>query len=123
MEGSEKFDNLENLEPSLSSEIKMALVYIAGYITRNGNQPSECETHFYYEKYEKYSNLTDHGKIPSDHTCQWLFFWFILFNTIKEKVCYKSLSNIFMLISEFHFFQYGQKACNYFRKYSFENFL
>ena len=54
----------------------MALVYIAGYITRNHNQPSECETHFYYEKYGKYPNLTDHGKlkVPSDHTCQWLFF-------------------------------------------------
>ena len=29
----------------------MALVNIAGYITRNDNQPSEYETHFYYEKY------------------------------------------------------------------------
>ena len=29
-EGSEIFDNLENLEPSLSNEIKMALVYIVG---------------------------------------------------------------------------------------------
>ena len=48
-----KFDNLENLEPSLSNEIKMVLVYIAGYITRNDNQFSECETHFYYEKYGK----------------------------------------------------------------------
>ncbi len=42
--GSEIFDNLENLEKSLSNEMKMALAYIAGYITRNGNQPSECET-------------------------------------------------------------------------------
>ena len=58
-EGSEIFDNLENLEPSLSYEIKIALVYIAGYITRNDNQPSECETHFYYEKHGKYTNLTD----------------------------------------------------------------
>ncbi len=31
----------------------MALVYIAGYITRNDNQPSECETHFYNENYGK----------------------------------------------------------------------
>ena len=29
-EGSEIFDNVENLEPSLSNEMKMALVYIAG---------------------------------------------------------------------------------------------
>ena len=40
----------------------MALVYIAGYITRNDNQPSEYETHFYYEKYGKYTNLIDRGK-------------------------------------------------------------
>ena len=75
-EGSEIFDNLENLEPSLSNEIKMALVHIAGYITRNDNQPSECETHFYDEKYEKYTNLTDCGKlkVPFDHSYQWLFF-------------------------------------------------
>ena len=55
-ESSEIFDNLENLEPSLSNEIKMALVYIAKYISKNDNQPSECETHFYYEKYGKYTN-------------------------------------------------------------------
>ena len=44
-DGSEIFDYLENLEPSFSNEIKMALVYIVGYITRNNNQHSECETH------------------------------------------------------------------------------
>ena len=94
----------------------MALVYVAGYITRNDNQPSECETHFYYEKYGKYINLTDHGKlkIPSYHTSQWLFFCFILFHTIKEKVCYKSLSNIFILISEFHFFNMEKKYASIF---------
>ena len=73
-EGSEIFDNLENLEPSVSHEIKMALVHIAGYFTRNDNQSSECETRFYYEKY---TNLTDRGKIkvPFHHTYQWLFFF------------------------------------------------
>ena len=72
-EGSEIFDNLKNLEPALSNEIKMALVYIAGYITRNDYQSSECETHFYYEKYRKYTNLTGCGKlkVPSDHNSQW----------------------------------------------------
>ena len=33
-ERSEIFDNLESLEPPLPNEIKMALVYIAGYITK-----------------------------------------------------------------------------------------
>ena len=53
------FDNRENLEPFLSNEIKMALVYIAGYITRNDNQSKEYEIHFYYEKYRKFTNLID----------------------------------------------------------------
>ena len=94
----------------------MALVYIAGYISRNDNQRSEFETHFYYEKYGKYTNLTDREKlkVPSDPTCQWLFFCFILSHTIKEKVCYESLSNIFMLISEFHFFNIEKKHASIF---------
>ena len=80
-EGSEIFDNLENLESSLSNEIKMALVYIAGYITRNDYQPSECEANFYYEKYGKYTNSTDRRKlkVSSDHTCRCLFFLFLFF--------------------------------------------
>ena len=45
-EVSEIFDHLLNLEPPLSNEIKMAIVYIAGYITRNDNKFSEYETHF-----------------------------------------------------------------------------
>ena len=67
----EIFDNLENLKPSLSNEIKMALVYIAGEITRNDNQAGECENRFYYEKYGKYTNLIDRGKlkVPTDPTC------------------------------------------------------
>ena len=45
-EGSEIFDNLENSESSISNEIKMALVYIAGYTIRNDDQASECKIHF-----------------------------------------------------------------------------
>ena len=33
---------------------------------------------------------------------------------MKEKVCYKSLSNIFMLISEFHFFNMEKKHASIF---------
>ena len=62
-EGSEIFVNPENLEPSLSDEIKMALMYIAGYITINDNQPSEYGTHYYYDKYRKYINSIDCEKL------------------------------------------------------------
>ena len=51
-----------------------------------------------------------------------VIFCFILFHTIKEKVCYKSLSNIYVYFGV-SFFQHGEKACFYFCKYSFENFL
>ena len=57
--GKRYLDNLENLEPSLSDEMKMAPMYIARYITRNDNQPWEYETHSYYEKYGKYTNSID----------------------------------------------------------------
>ena len=102
----------------------MALVYIARYITKKDNQPSECETHFYYEKYGKYTNLTEHGKlkVPSDHTWQWSYFYFILFHTIKEKVCHKPLSNIFMLLSEFHFFNIEKKHTSIFANIVLKNF-
>ena len=52
----------------------MVLVFIAGNVTRNDDQPSEYERYFYYEKYGKYSNSIDCGKlkIPSDHSYQWL---------------------------------------------------
>ena len=82
--------------------MKAALVYIAGYITRNDNQPSECETNFYYEKYGKYSNLTDCGKlkVPPDHICQWLFF--VSFFSIQQRNDV-TLSNILCLFLSFLF--------------------
>ena len=53
---------LENLEPSVSNEIKMTLMYITGYTTRSDHQTSEYGTYFYYKKYGKYNNSIDHGK-------------------------------------------------------------
>ena len=45
-ESTEIFDSLKNLQPSLSDEIKIALMFIAGYITKNDYQSREYETHF-----------------------------------------------------------------------------
>ena len=115
-EGSEIFDNLETLESSHSDATKMTLLYIAGYVVRNNYDEEKLLEHtaFYYEKFGKYIKSLDRGglKIPSDTTCQWVFFSFILFHTVKEKVCRKSLSRIFMLVSEFYFFDMAQKHCN-----------
>ena len=100
----------------------MVHVYIAGYITRKNKDNSKFDTSFYFEKYGDYTKELNCGglKIPTDHTCQWLFFCFILFHTLKENVCHRSSSNIFMLISDFHFFQHGKKACSNVCKYCFQ---
>ena len=67
-------------------------MYIAGYITRNDSGSCEYrllnETTFYYQKYGQYLDPIDWGgiNIPTDNTCQWSIFYFILFNAVKEKV-------------------------------------
>ena len=106
-EGAEVFDNLEQLEESIPLETKMALVYIAGYVTRKDPEFSEediSQTTFYHQKFGDYLDTLDWGSlnIPSDSSCQWTFFCYSMFNSVKQKVCRKSLCNLFMLVAEFH---------------------
>ena len=73
-EGSEEFDSLVELESSLTIETKMALVYIAGYVTRNDKDLSETMmevTTFYYKKYGSYTDELDRGQL---NDCRTLFF-------------------------------------------------
>ena len=75
-EDSEIFDGLADLEIFIPEDVKMSLVYIAGYVTRNDNAISEGEllshTFLYYEKYGHYTKSLDRGglKVPTDETCQ-----------------------------------------------------
>ena len=114
-EGAEIFDNLQNLESSVSLETKNSIVYIAGYVTRKDQELSETQlmdqTTFYYQKFGKYTDYLDRGglNIPSDSSCQWAIFCFILFNSVKEKVCRTSLCNIFMLISQYYSFNMDKR--------------
>ena len=113
-EGSEVFDNLETLENSIPDETKAALVYITGYVTRRDDEMNDQEsTHFYFDKYGSYQKILDRGglKIPQDNACQWCFFCYALFLTVKDDVCRKSLSSLFMLISEYHFFEMEERHC------------
>ena len=88
----------------------MALVYIAGYVTRKVGELTESKlldvTTFYFEKYGSYTDKLDRGglNIPNDCACQWTFFANILFMAVKDKICRKSLSRIFVQISEHHEF-------------------
>ena len=88
----------------------MVLVYIAGYITRNDSGSSEekllNETTFYHQIYEQYLDAMDRGgfNIPTNDTCQWSIFCFILFNAVKEKVFRKSFCKLCMMVSEYYDF-------------------
>ena len=58
--------------------------------------------------------------VPSDCACQWTFFCFIMFNTVKDKVCRRSLCNMFMSVAEFYSFNmakhHGMILANIFLK-------
>ena len=103
-EESELFDQLPSLESDLSKEILANIVHIAGYVTRKSISEDQDETYHYYEKYGKFTSSLSRGglKIPGDKACQWTALSFIIFDSVKNKVCRTSLTQIFLKISDFH---------------------
>ena len=65
------------------------------------------ETTFYHHKCGQYVDVMDRSglNIPTDNTCQWSIFCFILFNAVKEKVCRKSFCNLCKTVSEYYDFE------------------
>ena len=126
-DGSEIFDNLEDLEMKILKETKMSLVHMAGYVTRHDHL-TEKElfdvTTFYYQNYGDYTKSMDRGglNVPSDSACQWTFFCYLLFNSVKDKVCRKSLANLFMLINEMHTFNMDRHHANVLSNIFFKNY-
>ena len=124
----ELFDKLPDLESFISPDTNMALIYISGYIIRKDNELSENEllekTTFYHQKHGQYTDSINRGglNIPTDNTCQWVIFSFIIFNTIKGLVCRTSLSNILMMVSEFYNFEIQRHHRNIFSNI-FEQFM
>ena len=96
-------DNLQDLEFSIADDVKKSLIHIAGYVKRNDKELTDYElldqTTFYCQKYGQFSKFLDRGvlKIPTDNLCQWIFFCFVIFQVVKDHVCRKSLSSIFMI--------------------------
>ena len=43
--------------------------------------------------------------IPTDSTCQWATFSFVIFHVVKEKVCRKSFCDLCMVVSEYFDFE------------------
>ena len=116
-------ENLPQLEYNLPVDIKLVLVYIAGYVMRH----TECEddTFCIYSKYGSYlKSLNRSGlKIPGDCACLWSFFCYIVFHDLADLTCRTSLCRVFLLISEFYEFNISQSQsrilCNiFFNNYS-----
>ena len=126
---SEIFDNLNELESSLSEDIKSTLFYILGYVARHDKQYftenfEDGETKFYYETYGKYTQELNRGglNIPPDRICQWSIFCYILFNVVKNNVCRKSMCNLCMLISEHYDFCMERRHGNILSNIFFKNY-
>ena len=102
------FDALPELEESLKHETKMALLYIAGYVSRQHHEDEgdQDATFTYYKKYGSYTDMVSRGKlhIPSDTICQCVIFSYIMFSLVRDRVCRKSLMKIILDISEFYYF-------------------
>ena len=102
----EIFDTLETLENSMKEETKMALVHIAGYVTRRDPAPTEDDlldvTTFYYKDFGGFTSSLDRGNlnVPTDKAVQWSIFCSILFNSVKDNICRNSLVKICFLISK-----------------------
>ena len=109
----EIYDCLLELEEKISIEDKMSLFHIAGYVSRK-DVPSDEDlfnvTTFYAERYGGYTNELDRGhlNIPDDKCTQWTFLCYIMFTVLKDKVCRKSLSEVFDELSDD--FGFGMKT-------------
>ena len=126
-ESAEVFDNLEYLEGKVLKETKMSLVHIAGYVTRRDHLTEKQlfdTTTSYYQKYGDYTKSMDRGglNVPSDSACQWSIFCFILFESVKDKVCRKSLANLFMVVSQMHTFNMDRHHANVLSNIFFKNY-
>ena len=96
------FDRLPELEESLPTDIKMSLVYIAGYICRNDNESDD--TKLYFEKFGSFTESINRGglHIPNDNVCQFCICSHIIFHEVVNKVCRNSLCNILILVSDIY---------------------
>ena len=122
------FDNLPAIEDKICRETKMSLVHMAGYVTRKDDKLSEEElfnaTTFYYNEYGDFTRKLDRGglNVPTDNICQWVFFSYILFNSVKNLTCRKSLSHILMLISSTYEFHIQKHHANILSNIFFKNY-
>ena len=59
---------------------------------------------FLFEKYGCYLNDLNRGGLtkPGDSVSQWVIYSYIVFHTVAEHTCRKSLCNVLMVVSELY---------------------
>ena len=79
---------MSELEACLSTDTKMGLLYVAGYVIRN-DMESQDDTFMYHEKYGDFTDNLNRGglKIPGDSVCQWTFYSYIMFHEVVNDTC------------------------------------
>ena len=56
--------------------------------------------------------------IPTDSYCQWAIFWYIMFNSVKDVTCRRSLNNLFLLVSDRYDLSYPKNNVTHYVTYS-----
>ena len=121
-------DNLEFLEKSLSEDVLMAMVYIAGYLSTkvDDEDDDEClDTTLYYEKYGEYFKTLNRGGlcIPKDKCCQFTIFSYVAFHSFEKDACRTSMKKIFAEISRDHDFMMKEAQMHTLANIFFKNFV
>ena len=83
------------------TDVTMALLYNAGYVTPK-DDPNIDDTQYYYQKFGSFLKNLDRGGLnaPTDTYCQWTVLCYIMFHSVQDVTCRKSLSKLFLSISE-----------------------
>ncbi|GFO14883.1 group XV phospholipase a2 [Plakobranchus ocellatus] len=109
----EMVEELPNMEHSVKDDVKYSLVYIAGYVIRKDKEVVE-DSCSYFEKFGAFTLSLSRGGSSSgrrDSACQWTIFCYMMFQSVWEKVCRNSLSEIVMEISQYYGFKMEKHHC------------
>ena len=81
----ETMDCLPEMQPSVSVDSMMGLVYIAGYIIgKDENGDDADDSHFYYNKYGSFTHNLNRGglHLQGDTVSQWVVYGYMMFNEV-----------------------------------------
>ena len=119
----EVIDKFPKIEADLSSDIKMGLVYVSGYVSRYDDD--FYDAHFLYLKYGSFLDDLNRGKLKilGDCVCQWSFFCYIMFHELAQVTCVESLCRVFQIISDLFSFGITYKQCRILSNVFFFNYV